>query len=473
MARAKTAEATPAVEKRLVSVSVPIEHADPSVLLHMARGRPRGFWAREGRWFAHLGSASTVEFSSSQPGADRFGQLWEAARTLFSCSWKDPQSQVNPPSPRLFGGFSFSADHEADGVWSNFPSVHFVLPELEMEGGEGNGVLTLRRHHPPSPNPAQCRQALRDELAVVRDRLMAGYPQGGPADVCIPATRSEIDAEGWGAMVETALAEISAGKLQKVVLARALTAAFEEAVDPVDVVMNLWKDNPRSHVFLFEPVPGHVLLGAAPETVATSSGGGFRATAVAGTIPRGRNSKEQGVLGAELLRSEKDLREHAVCVEDMVARLGEVSQEVRAEAEPHLLALSGIQHLETEIHSTLSPNETVLSALRALHPTPAVCGFPRDPALALLQVEESFQRGWYAGPVGWFDNDGDGVFVPALRTAVGQGKEWTLFAGAGIVAGSDPTKEWNETRMKFQPVLRALSNARPEAGEGDEGASDS
>jgi menaquinone-specific isochorismate synthase len=468
MAKAKVAEETQAVEKRLVSVSVPVEDADPAALLRLGRGRPRGFWAREGRWFAHLGSASTIELPSDGAGGDRFGEVWEAARTLFSCSWKDPQSEVNPPSPRLFGGFSFSDDHVAEGVWAHFPSALFVLPELEMEGGRGSGVLTLRRHHPPSPNPAQCRHELRKELTAVRNALIGPSALAEAADVCIPATRSEIDADDWGVMVETALAEVSAGNLSKVVLSRILHASFEAAVDPVDVVMNLWKDNPASHVFLFEPMPGHVLVGAAPETVATSSRGAFRATAVAGSAPQGRNPKEKGALGAELLRSEKDLREHRVCVEDMVARLGGVSQEVRAEPEPHLLVLSGIQHLETAIHSTLRPNQTVLSALGALHPTPAVCGFPRDPALALLQAEEPFQRGWYAGPVGWFDNDGDGVFVPALRSGVGQGKEWTLFAGAGIVAGSDPSKEWNETRMKFQPVLRALSNARPEASERDE-----
>ncbi len=469
MANAKVAEGTPAVEKRLVSVSVPVEHSDPAALLRLGKGRPRGFWAREGRWFAHVGSAATIDVSSTPSGDDRFGKVWTEARALFSCSWKDPQSEVNPPSPRLFGGFSFSEDHLAEGVWDHFSLARFVLPELEMEGGGASGVLTLRRHHSPSPNPAECRQELRDELARVQDSLPGQRHPDDTPDVWIPATRSEVDIDRWRAMVETALVEVSLGQLEKVVLSRILSASFEEALDPVDVVMNLWRGNPSSHVFFFEPVPGHVLVGAAPETVATSAGGAFRATAVAGSISRGGDQKEQASLGEELMRSDKDRREHRVCVDDMVARLGEVSQGIQAQPEPHLLTLPAIQHLETAIHATLRPNETVLTALRALHPTPAVCGFPRDSALVLLREEEPFQRGWYSGPVGWFDSDGNGVFVPALRSAVGQGREWTLFAGAGIVAGSDPSKEWNETRMKFQPVLRALSSARPEAGEGNEG----
>jgi menaquinone-specific isochorismate synthase len=148
-----------------------------------------------------------------------------------------------------------------------------------------------------------------------------------------------------------------------------------------------------------------------------------------------------------------------MCVEDMVERLGPLSETVQADEDPHVLTLSAIQHLESVITAQLRPGESALSVLEALHPTPAVCGFPRDRALELLRREEPFQRGWYSGPVGWFDSDGNGVFVPALRFAVGRGREWRLFAGAGIVAGSDPELEWDETRIKFQPVLKALSSA--------------
>jgi isochorismate synthase len=225
----------------------------------------------------------------------------------------------------------------------------------------------------------------------------------------------------------------------------------------VDVVLDLWARNPGSHVFLFEPGPGRSLVGAAPETVATVAGGAFRATAVAGSMARGNTPEEDEVLARALLDSEKDRREHRFCVEDMVARLDPVAGRVQADLEPHLLTLSAIQHLETLITGELLDGETALSALEALHPTPAVCGFPRDPALELLQRSEATRRGWYAGPVGWFDMGGDGVFVPALRSAVRRGGEWHLFSGAGIVAGSDPEREWAETDIKLKPVLEALA----------------
>lgn len=463
MAKTKNIDAAPGVEKRLVSVSIPMNDVEPTALLRAGAGSSRGFWAREGRWIAHIGEAAAVEVSGREASKDRFSEVWAAARGIFSCSWKDPQSEVNPPSPKLFGGFAFSEDHPGGGTWEGFPAARFVLPEIELIGGEGSGVLTLRRHHEPSDDPARCRQALRDELAAISERLRSTPPEPGPADVCIPATRYEVEPEAWTSLVETGLKAVAEENLSKVVLARVLTASFEGRVDPVDVVLNLWNENPGSHVFYFEPTPGNALLGAAPETVATVAGGVFKATAVAGSIARGSDDREQGSLARELMSSEKDRREHQVCVDDMVARLGEISHDVQASADPHVLTLSAIQHLETRITATLHPNETVISALAALHPTPAVCGFPRDGALDLLKSEEPFQRGWYAGPVGWFDNDGNGVFVPALRSAVGWGREWRLFAGAGIVAGSDPAKEWAETGIKFQPVLKALSGARAEA----------
>jgi menaquinone-specific isochorismate synthase len=139
----------------------------------------------------------------------------------------------------------------------------------------------------------------------------------------------------------------------------------------------------------------------------------------------------------------------------MVARLGPLAEQIRADQEPHVLALARIQHLESEIRARVQ-GRTVLELLEALHPTPAVCGYPRDEALEFLRGEEPFDRGWYAGPVGFFDEDGNGAFAPALRSAVAHGRTWRLFAGAGIVAGSRPELEWAETGIKFEPVLRAL-----------------
>jgi isochorismate synthase len=259
--------------------------------------------------------------------------------------------------------------------------------------------------------------------------------------------------------VQEILDAIASGEVSKVVLARTLDVATATGVTPVAVVRALRAENPGTHVFLFEPEPGRALLGAAPEAVATLRRGDFHATAVAGSVARGRTDAEQRVLAEALLASTKDGAEQRAVVDDMVARLAPLAHDIEADAQPRVLTLARIQHLETEITAHVDRDRSVLELLEALHPTPAVCGVPREGALALLRREEPFERGWYAGPVGWFTLAGDGHFVPALRTAVGGMEGWRLFAGAGIVEGSRPAAEWDETAIKFQPVLRALATA--------------
>lgn len=455
----KTATASVAGERRVAAVSASVSDVSPDVLLGLEPRGPRGFWAREGRWFAHLGVAASVDVGDPSRVEDRFQSVWERARKLFACSWKDPESEVQPPSPRLFGGFAFRSGHREGEAWEGFPSARFVLPEVELVGGKGKAVLTCRSFLGSDEDPERCRERLRGRLEQVRSALESPRPALPAGEMWVPATRVETEQEDWNEAVDRALSAMDAGRVAKVVLARVQTVSAEGGLEPVDVAMNLWRNNPGAHVFLFEPMAGHVLLGAAPETVATVSDGRFRATAVAGSIAAGDTEAQQKALARELLRSTKDRREHEMCVQDMVARLESISETVEADGEPHVLTLSTIQHLETVIRAHLRPGQTVLSVLGTLHPTPAVCGLPRDLALEFLRREERFDRGWYAGPVGWFDGDGNGVFVPALRSALGMGTEWRLFAGAGIVAGSDPRKEWDETRIKFQPILRALSQA--------------
>jgi menaquinone-specific isochorismate synthase len=366
--------------------------------------------------------------------------------------------------PRLFGGFSFRADHRPTGMWRGFPSGLFVLPAVELESRGDVSRVRVQRLVEAWADPHETDEALEAELEAVlsalsRPAAAAGTSNRPPID--LPAAPAPGARDAWRQVVNDALDAIGREYVSKVVLARTLDVAPPEELDPIAVTLALWADNPRAHVFLFEPEPGATLLGAAPETVATVSGSDFHATAVAGSVPLGSSPEETAALAEQLLASRKDQLEHRFAVEDMVERLEEIAADVRAEWEPHVITLSRIQHLETRIRARLPEEGTVLSALQALHPTPAVCGLPRDEALAFIHAEEPFERGWYAGPVGWFDLAGNGVFAPALRCAVGREGTWRLFAGAGIVAGSTPDAEWAETGIKFEPVLRALEASRP------------
>ena len=238
-----------------------------------------------------------------------------------------------------------------------------------------------------------------------------------------------------------------------------IAAGTRESLEPADLVIALWEENHGSYVFLFEPEPGEAIVGAAPETIATLADGVAKATAVAGSVRVGADSVETAQLAQDLLDSAKDRAEQDFVVRDVVARLRRLGCTVKRDVEPHVLALARIQHLETKIAAEVPPGISLLNILASLHPNPAVCGIPRDVARSVLTDGEDFDRGWYAGPVGFLDSEGKGIFVPALRSAVRRGEHWRLFAGAGIVAGSDPALEWEETELKFRPVLGAIARA--------------
>ncbi len=360
---------------------------------------------------------------------------------------------------RIFGGFAFAPAPGGDPLWSHFPPARFQLPEAELE-------------HDPRAGKCSLLVRGRDRTGAERSWVRwaeALAPEGGAATLEVPPRRIREARRGrrtpvaeraaWSRMVWRTLRRIKAGEAEKVVLARTLDVTPARPVTPLDLVHCLWQESHGSHVFLFEPFAGEAVVGAAPETMAAVVDGVVRATAVAGSVGVGVDSVETAQLARRLFYSEKDRAEHDFVVRDMVARLTALGCSVRRDVEPHVLTLARIQHLETKIAAGIPDGVTLLDIVASLHPTPAVCGIPRNVALSILTESEVFDRGWYAGPVGWVGSDGKGIFVPALRSAVSQGAGWRLFSGAGIVPGSDPVLEWEETELKFDPVLRAMGRA--------------
>jgi len=449
---------------RLATVTIPAPDLRPEAFLARAPGGRRGFWAQTDRWVAHRGIAAEIRVDErSGETGDRFAHLGAEARRIAAAPVLAPGS-TRPARIRFYGGLSFRDEHRSDGVWGAFPRAHFVVPELELEGDDsGNAWLRARARVEPG-DEAGALERLRHLAETTRADLTTMGEWPTPAGAGVGAKLVSGARAAWEAAVGQCLAAIRDGRITKAVLARTLEVELERRIDPVEVTMRLWRANRGSHVFLFEPEVDAALLGAAPETVATLRDGVFHATAVAGSIRRGTSPREQAELAARLLASDKDRSEQRIALDDMVARLSTVAHQIRADRQPHVLTLARIQHLETEIRASVPPGVGVLDLLRILHPTPAVCGLPRDAALEVLAAEEPFDRGWYSGPVGWFDADGNGVFAPALRTGVAQGTRWCLFAGAGIVEGSVPASEWEETGIKFEPMLEALAESGADFG---------
>jgi menaquinone-specific isochorismate synthase len=256
----------------------------------------------------------------------------------------------------------------------------------------------------------------------------------------------------WAGSVAEAVAAVRAGRLSKVVLARAIEVTADSLLDPRSVAARLAVRFPACFTYLCDG-----LVGASPELLVRRLGRHAESLVLAGTVRRCTCAAEDAELERGLLSSAKDAVEHRLAAESVRDTLAEVSTEVVAEPRPHLLRLANVTHLATHVEAWLPrPAPSALALATRLHPSAAVGGTPREPAVEMIRRLEAAPRGRYAGPVGWMDANGDGEFAIALRCAQLSGSVARLWAGAGIVADSDPDAEVAETTTKFDAVLSAL-----------------
>ena len=254
-------------------------------------------------------------------------------------------------------------------------------------------------------------------------------------------------------MVNTAVEKLTLGRAHKVVLARDLVAQLDAGTDWREAISRLTTRYPDTHTFAIDG-----LVGASPETLVSLRDTTLHTRVLAGSTARGGDESADQAQADALYSSAKDLDEHRFAVHSAVEALKTLTPHVVADELPFTLKLPNLWHLATDIAATLPPGSTALDAVAALHPTAAVAGSPRDEALKLIAELEPFDRGRYAGPVGWVNHRGEGEWAIALRCA-----QWsadhslTAYAGAGIVKDSSAESELLETDLKFQPVIDAFS----------------
>jgi isochorismate synthase len=266
----------------------------------------------------------------------------------------------------------------------------------------------------------------------------------------------EPSSEAYARSVADAVERIGSGGLEKVVLARTVRVDAGRHLDARRLLHRLRAVEPHCYTFA-APTDAGTLVGASPELLLSRRGDRVRSTPLAGTAPRSGDPDEDRANAQALVASAKDREEHAIVVDAVAEVLGGLCDELSFDAEPVLEPTANVWHLATRFEGVLrDPSVTALDLVAELHPTPAVCGTPEALALASITELEGFDRGEYAGPVGWVDARGDGDWAIALRCAVLEGDRATLYAGAGIVAGSDPASEVDETDRKFRAFLDSL-----------------
>jgi len=409
--------------------------------------RPRFAWATPTEHIAAVGAAATI----TADGGSRFGDVRAAATALFDRCETPIGGLPSVARPRLLGGFAFhDGDHDGEeSPWEAFPGAAFFLPAVQVTERDGSRWLTTAAAGESAADRAT------DLLATWKDRLADEPAVTAKRRPGIAAREREPSQAGWREQVGRALESVEQGTLRKVVLAQALRVTLQSDLSVPDVLARLAETYPDCYRFMYSPEDSATFYGATPERLVSLRGRTVRTEALAGSTGRGDTPAEDEWLAAELLDSTKDIHEHEIVAEAVRDQLEPFASSVRI-GDRTVRRLATVQHLRTSITAELSEDEHVLSLVEALHPTPAVGGLPPDAALRTIRETEAFDRGWYAAPIGWVDAAGNGTFAVGIRSAVASDREATLFAGAGIVADSDPDREWDEVQLKYRPMLDEL-----------------
>jgi menaquinone-specific isochorismate synthase len=403
------------------SVTVP----DPGNLLERIPQPDVVAWVHHGAGLAGWGEAVRVTLPA---GEDRFtaGEKW--LRSVFDPADVDDRVRVRGSGPVAFGSFTFDASSDGSVL---------IVPRVIL-GRDGRGLAWLTTVSEPGSDDAP------DWPAAVPVLIGPGALQWSEGS--LPGPR-------WKHAVAEAVAAIKAGNLQKVVLARDVFATAAEPIDARVLLQRLARRYPDCFTFACDG-----MIGATPELLVSRDGPQVSALVLGGTLPRGADPAQDLALGEELLASAKNHEEHAYAVDSIREALAPLCETLHVDARPSLLKFPNLQHLGTHVRGTLGTSKSALALAAAVHPPAAVCGTPTSTALDLIRELEHMDRERYAGPVGWVDADGNGEWGIAIRSAQLSGRTARLFAGCGIVAGSEPAAELAETLVKLKPMRGALED---------------
>jgi menaquinone-specific isochorismate synthase len=382
-------------------------------------------------------------------GPRRIARLHEAGRRLWHSV--DVEQAADAPAPRLWGGFSFAPGTAARDPWQQFGDASFVLPRLTYwtDGERAWLQAAGARSSDSLAGDLALANAAIAQAAIDHDASCNAEAEPYHAPRC-EITRANVAT--WRRQVKGILAAIDAGRVRKVVAARCAKVTFERPPSVAGVLGNLRTETGPVWRFALT-CNGTAFFGATPEILVRRRDEAIESEALAGTLAKSKGS------GGDLLASRKDRIEHRFVCDGIVEALAPLCSTLHAAETPTVRELQWLFHLATPIHARLAGRTHVLELCERLHPTPATGGTPRAGALEMILSTETAPRGWYAAPLGWFDAEGDGEFVVALRSAVVCGNTAHVYAGAGIVAGSHADEELAEIELKQRALFSALGVA--------------
>lgn len=452
------AAAIAAGRPQLVSITIECERLDPLAVLESIYepDQLHFYGERPGAEIAVAGAEAVLE--RSWDGPDRFAAAGDFVRETLAHTIAVGAVRLPLGGPLFFSTFAFEAAVEGGAP---FPAARVFVPRWQVARSAESSVAV-----------ANTVIAAETDVSLAAQKIWRAHAKFSAFDYAAPsftgvlegaiAGESEVGGEsGYTERVAEGVAAIRAGRYRKVVLARARDLRATMRFHPLRALNALRQRFPDCYAFSVGSGAAASFIGASPERLAAIAGGRLRTEALAGSSPRGPTAGEDAALAKQLLQSDKDLREHRLVLDSILRRLANIGVAAPVVGRPRVRQLSNVQHLATLIEADLPAGIDAFRLIGELHPTPAVGGTPREPAIAHLRSLEPFPRGLYAGALGWVNHAGDGEFFVGIRSALMAGSSARIYAGAGVVEGSQPEREWAETELKMGALRDALLGRDP------------
>ena len=415
----------------IIRLQVSVTQANPLEWLTLQDCSSKIFWENrtQKEQFAGIGIAHEI-----YDGKEGYEKILLNVKKLL---------QDSPDKVRFFGGMRFDANAATSPEWKKWRTAYLTLPLVELSLVDESATLAC--HIFPKENTPSKLKQLQTILESMRTEDMT--IQDSPL---IQLERHDIPGyKQWCSMVEEVLENIDRGKIDKVVLARTAVFNLARDYDPTELLLQLRGQATQAFHYCFQIEAHHAFLGISPELLYRRSGRKIESEAIAGTRPRGLTIEDDQRLAFELRDSEKEQREHLLVLERMERLLQQFCNNTKRLSYLEPLQLRHVQHLQSKMYGSLLPEISASDLLPVFHPTPSVSGTPDSEARTLIRELEPFDRGWYAGPVGWVSRS-QAEFAVGIRSGLLCGRILRIYTGAGIVDGSVPDEEWREIEIKLQ-----------------------
>jgi len=440
----------------LVSITLPGRFLDPLVVLQMVNDPAVAHFFLQSSVLGCSVAGAEPVMEAMPEGEDRFRKAKEQAGEWFEHAVCVGDAALPFAGPHVFCSFGFEDDCGSSEPFDTAGHIYIPRWHVASHGGRYSAVANLAVDaetdlHASAEGLLRAHRRFSD--FDFSPSVLEEQPESERRTrVRVPDGSKESFLRGVGLVLD----RIRDGGVGKVVLSRACEVESDQDWRSLEIVERLRTSHPECHVFALQNGTGVNLIGASPERLVSVHEGHYETEALAGSIARGSHARMDAFLAGQLLGDPKEISENQLVYDSIRARLEGLGLRCELNRQPQILSLPSIQHLRVPISGEVPDGMHVLSLVEALHPTPALGGVPRIEALAMIRQIEGFPRGAYGGLTGWFNAKGEGDFVVNIRCAVISGKMVWIRAGAGIVEGSDPDREWNETALKLDSMLSSL-----------------